>query len=59
MLRPFGDDSGMSPKPVIWRPRYATRRMRERAWANADLRREQAARDRPRRRSLLTWLLRR
>jgi hypothetical protein len=43
---------------VIWKPRYATRRMRERAWAEADLRREQAQRagDRP---SLWTRLLRR
>jgi hypothetical protein len=47
------------PKPVIWKPRYATRRMRERAWASADLRREQAARKIPARRSLLARLLRR
>ncbi len=47
------------PRPVIWRPRYATRRMRERAWANADLRREQAASAGPARRSLLARLLRR
>jgi hypothetical protein len=48
------------PRPVIWKPRYATRRMRERAWAKADLQREQAARagQRPRR-SLLARLLRR
>ncbi len=45
------------PKPVIWKPRYATRRMRERAWANADLRREQAARAAPTRPSLLARLL--
>ena len=50
---------GTMPKPVIWKPRYATRRMRERAWANADLRREQAARETPARRSLLARLLRR
>ena len=31
-------------RPVIWKPRYATRRMRERAWAEADLRREAATR---------------
>ena len=45
-------------RPVIWKPRYATRRMRERAWAQADLRREQAQRHdaRP---SLLARLLRR
>jgi hypothetical protein len=47
------------PKPVIWKPRYATRRMRERAWANADLRREQAVKRTPARRSLLARLLRR
>jgi hypothetical protein len=28
------------PRPVIWKPRYATRRMRERAFANAELERE-------------------
>ena len=32
--------SGHEQRPVIWKPRYATRRMRERAWAHADLRRE-------------------
>lgn len=48
------------PRPVIWKPRYATRRMRERAWAEADLRREQAAKKAsPARRSLLARLLRR
>jgi len=31
-------------RPVIWKPRYATRRMRERAFARADLERERAAR---------------
>jgi hypothetical protein len=46
-------------RPVIWKPRYASRRMRERAWASADLRREQAARARPVRRSLLARLFRR
>jgi hypothetical protein len=35
----------MAPRPVIWKPKYATRRMRERAWAEADLRREQAAKE--------------
>ncbi|HEY2778078.1 MAG TPA: hypothetical protein VGI77_09245 [Gaiellaceae bacterium] len=40
----------MRQRPVIWKPRYATRRMRERAWADADLRRE--------RQSLLARLLR-
>jgi hypothetical protein len=45
---------------VIWKPRYATRRMRERAFAQADLEREQAARaGRPDRGSLLSRLLRR
>jgi hypothetical protein len=47
------------PRPVIWKPRYATRRMRERAWASADLQREQAATNAPARRSLLARLLRR
>ena len=47
------------PKPVIWKPRYATRRMRERAWADADLRRERAAKAGPVRQSWLTRLLRR
>ena len=28
------------PRPVIWKPRYATRRMRERAYAKVDLERE-------------------
>jgi hypothetical protein len=49
----------VSPRPVIWKPRYATRRMREQAWAKADARREQASRAKPRRRSLLARLLRR
>jgi len=39
---------------VIWKPRYATRRMRERAWAEADLARERAAAGPPRR----SWLVR-
>ena len=47
------------PRPVIWKPRYATRRMRERAWASADLRREQAVNAGRPRRSLLARLLRR
>jgi hypothetical protein len=46
------------PRPVIWKPRYATRRMRERAWANADLRRSEAARKTPVRRSLFARLFR-
>lgn len=50
--------SRIMPKPVIWKPRYATRRMRERAWANADLRRERAAKNAPVRRSLLARLFR-
>ena len=29
-------------RPTIWKPRYPTRSMRERAWANADLARERA-----------------
>jgi hypothetical protein len=51
--------SDVSPRPVIWKPRYATRRMRETAWARADLRREQVSRSLPRGRSLLARLLRR
>jgi hypothetical protein len=31
------------PRPAIWKPRYPTRVMRERAFARADLAREQAA----------------
>jgi hypothetical protein len=49
----------MRQRPVIWKPRYATRRMRERAWADADLRREEAARVDDRRNRLIAWLLRR
>lgn len=30
------------PRPLIWKPKYATRRMRERAWARRSLAREQA-----------------
>jgi hypothetical protein len=48
----------VSPRPVIWKPRYATRRMRERAWAAADLRREAAAKAQPQR-SLWARLFRR
>jgi hypothetical protein len=48
----------MRPRPVIWKPRYATRRMRERAWAQADLRRDAQTRREPRR-SFVAWLLRR
>jgi hypothetical protein len=47
------------PRPVIWKPRYATRRMRERAWASADLQRERTASKSPARRSLLARLFRR
>lgn len=46
------------PRPVIWKPRYATRRMRERAWAEANLARERAAQAAPRRASLLARLRR-
>jgi len=46
------------PKPVYWKPKYATRRMRERAYANMDLERERLARaGAPERRSLLSRLL--
>jgi hypothetical protein len=34
-------------RPVFWKPRYPTRSMRERAWANADLARERALRGVP------------
>jgi hypothetical protein len=45
-------------RPFIPKPKYATRRMRERAWAKADLERERAAAGRggP---SLVTRLLKR
>ena len=49
----------MKPRPVIWKPRYATRRMRERAWTKGELERERAAAAGPPRRSLLDRLLRR
>jgi hypothetical protein len=45
----------MAQRPVIWKPRYATRRMRERAWAQADLRREAATQRGP---SLIARLIR-
>ena len=47
-------------KPVYWKPRYATRRMRERAYANMDLERERQARlAAPGHRSFLSRLLHR
>jgi hypothetical protein len=46
------------PRPVIWKPRYATRRMRERAWAKADLERERTVRENPAAPSLLARLRR-
>jgi hypothetical protein len=47
-------------RPVIWKPRYATRRMREKAWAKGDLERERSARlSGAPGRSLLARLLRR
>jgi len=46
------------PRPVIWKPRYATRRMRERAWAKADLERERTVREKTANPSLLARLLR-
>jgi len=49
----------MRQRPVIWKPRYATRRMRENAWAKADLERERSAEVAPPQRSLLARLLRR
>jgi hypothetical protein len=45
------------PRPVIWKPRYPTRVMRERAWADADLARERAAGAAARRPRLLVRLL--
>jgi hypothetical protein len=45
-------------RPVFWKPRYPTRSMRERAWANADLARERSVREEPRPGSLLTRLRR-
>ena len=42
--------------PVYWKPRYATRSMRHRAWAKRDQAREEALR-RARRPSLLGRLL--
>jgi hypothetical protein len=50
----------MRQPPVIWKPRYATRRMRENAWAKGDLERERSAkRATAPRRSLLARLFRR
>jgi hypothetical protein len=46
------------PRPVIWKPRYATRRTRERAWARADLEHERSLRSSPQAPSLLARLLR-
>jgi hypothetical protein len=40
----------MSPKPVYWKPKYATRSMRHKAWV-----RQQAARDEALRRSPGFW----
>jgi hypothetical protein len=34
----------MRPRPVIWKPRYPTRSMRERAWAKQERVREEALR---------------
>jgi len=45
------------PRPFVPKPKYATRRMRERAWAKADLERERMAAQRRRAPSLLTRLL--
>lgn len=45
-------------KPVYWKPKYATRRMRERAHANMDLERERQVRAAaPEQRSFLSRLL--
>ena len=32
----------MPPRPVYWKPRYATRSMKHRAWAKRDAARERA-----------------
>lgn len=46
-------------KPVYWKPKYATRRMRERAFAAAELERERrAGAAAPEQRSFLSRLLR-
>jgi hypothetical protein len=59
--RPFGlgHDSPVKQRPVTWKPRYATRRMRENAWTKAELRRERAVRAAAPRRSWLARLFRR
>lgn len=44
-------------KPVYWKPRYATRRMRERAYVQADLERERLVREAPARPTFLSRLL--
>jgi hypothetical protein len=49
--------SSVKPRPVVWKPSNATRRMRENAWAKAELRRERAVQSAPRRRSWLARLL--
>ncbi len=46
------------PRPVYWKPRYATRRMRERAFANVQLERERQLREAaPAKPSLLSRLI--
>lgn len=52
-------DSRVKTRPVIWKPRYATRRMRENAWAKGEIQRERKVRATPHRRSWLARLLRR
>jgi hypothetical protein len=54
-----GETKSVKAKPVVWKPRYATRRMRELAWAKADLERERAAASAGRRISLFAWIRRR
>jgi hypothetical protein len=46
----------MRQRPLIWKPRYPTRSMRERAWAKADLERERSLRGVARRGRLLARL---
>jgi len=46
----------MRQRPVIWKPRYPTRSMRERAWAKQGLAREEALkRSRPPSRLRRLW----
>jgi hypothetical protein len=50
------------PRPVYWKPKYATRSMRHKAWVRQEARREDALRRSPRGPTLLSrfrsWLTR-